>query len=668
MKKILLLLLTIGSLHSAAQEITGTILDEKKEPMINAVVQVYMADTLKGGAATDFDGRYVIMGLGPGYYSLLALYSGYDSMMVTGVLVTEKSKTRQNFKMNRTKGSELYSVVVRSYKKPLVNQDLPGSHTTTSEEIRVLPTTQVANVTNMAPAIYQKQRASNTNIGGARSNGTLYIVDGIRVSQSRKAQFYNPSEESYKKTNENDFRNVLANPVSTMSVDVDRASYSNIRRFINNGQKPPADAVRIEEMVNYFPYDYPQPQGTEPIAIQTELTDCPWQPTHKLLHIGLQARQVKTDHLPPSNLVFLIDVSGSMESPERLPLLVEGMKLLVHKLRAIDKVTIVTYAGNAGLALAPTPGDHKQEIIDALSRLQAGGSTAGGEGIKLAYKLASENFIAHGNNRVLLATDGDFNVGVSSDNELEDLIVKERATGIYLTCLGFGTGNFKDAKMEMMADKGNGNYDYIDNLKEARKTLVSEFGGTLFTVAKDVKAQIEFNPDKVQGYRLAGYEDRLLNTEDFKDDKKDAAEMGAGHTVTIIYEIIPANVKSDLVSATEPLKYQKPKSTAATWSDELATIKFRYKNPDGEKSAELEQIITEKETVWSQTSENVRFSAAVAMFGMLLKDSKFKGNSTYDDVLSMAENSREFDKDGYRSEFVKLVRSAKRLETQLSLK
>jgi len=517
-----------------------------------------------------------------------------------------------------------------------------------------MPTTQVTNLVSLSPGMYQGQGRANNYYS--------------QPEQKQKVQFYDPSEESYKKNPENDFMNVKASPLSTMSVDVDRASYSNIRRFINEGQKPPADAVRIEEMVNYFDYDYPQPTGKDPIAIQTEITDCPWREGHKLLHIGMQAVKIDVDKLPPSNLVFLIDVSGSMESPERLPLLVAGMKLLVNNLRPIDKVSIVTYAGNAGLALPPTTGNHKQTIIDALDRLEAGGSTAGGAGITLAYKIAQQNFIKDGNNRVLLATDGDFNIGVSSDNDLEDLITKKRQTGIYLTCLGFGTDNYKDAKMEMMADKGNGNYDYVDNIQEAQKTLVNEFGGTLFTVAKDVKAQIEFNPSKVQGYRLVGYEDRLLNTEDFKDDKKDAGDMGSGHTVTIIYELIPVGVKSELLRETNDLKYQQPSTTKATYSDELATIKFRYKKPDGDVSREMVHTIADKTTDMKNASENTRFSTSVAMFGMLLKDSKFKGGSNYEEVITMANHSKEYDKDGYRAEFIRLVKAMKDYQVKTTAK
>jgi len=653
MKTTLMLLLTLFTLQSVAQEIAGKVVDDKKEPLINATVLVYQADTLKGSTFTDYDGNYCIKIKAPGKYNVLVAYTGYDSAMITNIVVIPGARTTQNIELPRHSVT-LGGIVVKAYKKKLVDQDNPGKHVITREEIRTVPTTEITDITSLSPGLYQNQRG-------------IYVNDGVTVQENKK-QFFDPSEESYKKNPENDFMNVKVSPVSTMSVDVDRASYSNIRRFINQGQRPPVDAVRVEEMINYFDYDYPQPEGEDPIAIQTELTDCPWQKKHKLLHIGMQARKINTENLPPSNFVFLIDVSGSMNSPERLPLLVAGMKLLVQNLRAVDKVAIVTYAGNAGLALPPTSGNNKQTIIDALDRLEAGGSTAGGAGIKLAYKIAAENFIKHGNNRVLLATDGDFNVGVNSDNELETLITKERETGVYLTCLGFGTDNYKDAKMEMMADKGNGNYDYIDNILEAQKTLVSEFGGTLFTVAKDVKAQIEFNPSKVQGYRLIGYENRLLNTEDFKDDKKDAGDMGSGHTVTVIYEIIPADAKSKLMRDADDLKYQKPVETPDTYSEELATIKFRYKKPDGNTSKEMQHIITGKTTDWENASENTRFSEAVAMFGMLLKDSQYKGSSSYEDVITMAGNSKTYDENGYREEFIRLVKAAKQLEPKLSSK
>ena len=683
MKYTIAFLLTLLAIRSDAQEIAGRILDDTKQPLPSAVVQVLQGGIVKGGAATDYDGTYAVKGLDPGYYDVMVVYVGLDTSLTTGVVVSANGTTTINTSMKKSR-MRSKCIMITAYKIPLVDQNSPDTHTLTREQLRSIPTTEISDLAGMSPGVYQSQKGAAVNIGGARTEGTTYLIDGVvvqgntgvnmsqggieMIDANGQPKFYNPSDASYKKDPENDFKNVLASPLSTMSVDVDRASYSNVRRFINEGQRPPVDAVRIEEMVNYFDYDYAQPEGKDPITIQTELTDCPWYQGHQLLHIGMQALKIKTDNLPPSNLVFLIDVSGSMESPERLPLLVAGMKLLVQQLRPIDKVSIVTYAGNAGLALPATSGSEKQTIIDALDKLEAGGSTAGGAGITLAYKIAKKNFIAGGNNRVLLATDGDFNVGVSSDNELEELIVKERETGIFLTCLGFGTDNLKDSKMEVMADKGNGNYSYIDNILEAQKTLVSEFGGTLFTVAKDVKAQIEFNPARVQGYRLIGYEDRMLNAEDFKDDKKDAGDMGSGHTVTIIYEIIPAGISSSAMRDADDLKYQPNNKSSNAYSSELATIKFRYKKPDGDTSIEMQHVIPGDVSEFSKASENTRFACSVAMFGMLLKGSSHAGGSTYDNVISMAEDSRQYDKEGYRAEFIRLVKAAKEYASKTTLK
>jgi Ca-activated chloride channel homolog len=470
--------------------------------------------------------------------------------------------------------------------------------------------------------------------------------------------YFNPSTEEYNKINENGFKNVKTDPLSTFSIDVDRASYSNIRRFLNLGQKVPADAVRIEEMINYFEYDYPQPTDDHPYVVIAEYGDCPWQANHKLLHIGLQGKKIPTDNLPQSNIVFLLDVSGSMEEANKLPLVKSSMKLLVNNLREKDKVSIVVYAGAAGIVLNPTNGNDKAKIMEAIDNLQAGGSTAGGEGIMLAYKTAEENFIKGGNNRIVLCTDGDFNVGVSNQNELEDLITKKRESGVYLTCLGFGMGNYKDNKIETLANKGNGNYAYIDNIQEANKTLVSEFGGTMFTIAKDVKLQIEFNPSVVQAYRLVGYENRMLNNEDFKDDKKDAGEMGAGHTVTAIYEIIPVGVKSEFVKEVDDLKYQKDKVNTDD-TKEVVTIKTRYKKPDGDTGIDYNIPVPNKTIEFNNTSDNYRFSSSVAMFGMLLRGSEFKGTSTYDQVIEQADKSKGKDSEGYKAELVRLVKVAK---------
>ncbi|GAB1462641.1 YfbK domain-containing protein [Pedobacter sp.] len=474
--------------------------------------------------------------------------------------------------------------------------------------------------------------------------------------------------ENYAHITENAFKKVTNDPLSTFSIDVDAASYSNMRRFINNGVLPPKDAVRIEEMINYFDYSYPQPKGDDPVNIVTEIGTAPWNNQHRLVHIGLKAKNIPTEKLPPSNLVFLIDVSGSMESYNKLPLLVSSLRLLTDNLRDQDKVAIVVYAGSSGLVLPSTSGDNKQAIKEALSKLSAGGSTAGGAGIKLAYKVATENFIKGGNNRIILATDGDFNVGASSDGDMQTLIEEKRKSGVFLTVLGFGMGNYKDSKMEVLANKGNGNYAYIDNISEARKVLINEFGGTLFTVAKDVKLQIEFNPAKVQAYRLIGYENRLLNNEDFNDDKKDAGEMGAGHTVTALYEIIPVGVESKFIKSVDALKYQDvPKVTpSSNNTNEMLTVKMRYKQPDGDSSKLLQKpVIDSYQDKLNKTSDNFRFSASVAMFGMLLRQSEFVKESTFEQAIALADGAKGLDKEGYRAEYVKLAKSAQLMAKDL---
>jgi Ca-activated chloride channel homolog len=461
--------------------------------------------------------------------------------------------------------------------------------------------------------------------------------------------------EEYGRVDENPFLRPADNPLSTFSIDVDRASYANVRRLLTAGQRPPRDAVRIEEMVNYFTYDYPDPSGADPFSITTELAACPWSAEHRLLLIGLQAKHLDTADLPPNNLVFLIDSSGSMDSPDKLPLVQNAMRLLVDQLRPQDRVAIVTYAGSAGLVLPSTPGSNKGAILEALDRLQAGGSTAGGEGIVLAYETAKENFLPKGNNRVILATDGDFNVGVTSDGELEQLIESKRNDGIFLTVLGFGTGNIKDSKMELLADKGNGNYSYIDTIAEARKSLVQEMGATLFTVAKDVKIQVEFNPTQVGAYRLIGYENRLLRAEDFNNDKKDAGELGAGHSVTALYEIIPPG--GDIPNASvDPLKYQTA-SAQHSGGSELATVKLRYKEPAGDTSKLLTEVVSAAPE--PAMSDNLRLAASVAELGMILRGSPNKGSASFGDVEQLATSIRARDENGYHRDFLALVAKAK---------
>jgi Ca-activated chloride channel family protein len=426
---------------------------------------------------------------------------------------------------------------------------------------------------------------------------------------------------------------------------------------------PPAGAVRIEEMINYFHYEYPAPQTDDPFSVNTEISDCPWNKENKLVLIGLHGKKIPTEDLPASNIVFLIDVSGSMMEPQKLPLVQASMKMLVDQLREKDHVAMVVYAGAAGLVLPSTPGGDKIKIKDAIDKLEAGGSTAGGAGIKLAYKIAKDHFIKEGNNRVILCTDGDFNIGPGSDDDMERLIEQERKSGVFLTVLGYGMGNYKDSKMQKLADKGNGNHAYIDGISEAKKVLVNEFGGTMFTIAKDVKLQIEFNPAKVKGYRLVGYENRMLNKEDFNNDKKDAGDMGSGHTVTALYEVIPAGVESNFLDSVDPLKYQSTnKETSKTkHNGEIMNIKLRYKQPDGELSRLLEHPVFDSEVAIAKTTDNFRFAAAVAQFGMLLRHSEFKSNSSFNGVLKLAKNAKGNDEEGYRSEFIRLVESAKQL-------
>ena len=487
----------------------------------------------------------------------------------------------------------------------------------------------------------------------------VHLGTGFPGGEGQPEGGQTPDAEDYDKLFENKFLAAVAHPLSTFSIDVDTASYSNVRRFINGNGFPPADAVRIEELVNYFDYDYELPAGTEPFAVETEISECPWSKGHRLVSIGLQGKTVETDKLPPASFVFLLDVSGSMSDGNKLPLLKAGLKLLVKQLRDQDRVAIVVYAGAAGVVLPSTPGTDRNRIMEAMDQLQAGGSTAGGAGIKLAYEIAKENFVKEGNNRVILATDGDFNVGTSSTDELVKLIELKRNDGIFLTVLGLGMGNYKDSKMEQLANKGNGNYAYIDDILEAKKVLVTEMGSTLLAIAKDVKIQVEFNPTRVKEYRLVGYENRMLKKEDFADDTKDAGELGAGHTVTALYEIKPVAAGEKVG---DDLKYTKSKVTReAVESGELMTVKLRYKAPDGDKSKLIEKPVKDDHLPLEKTSQNFRFSAAVAEFGLLLRGSRFKGEASWKQVLELARGAKGEDRHGYRAEFIQLVEKAELL-------
>jgi Ca-activated chloride channel homolog len=500
------------------------------------------------------------------------------------------------------------------------------------------------------------QRASSvSNTSTSAANSSASVAKSAPMTDSEQKR--STANEKYAEIDENPFLETKLAPLSTFSIDVDTASYSNVRRFINDGSLPPKDAVRIEELVNYFEYDYPQPNGNEPFSVTNEIASCPWNQKHKLVSIGLQGRKVAAENTPPSNIVFLLDVSGSMNQPDKLPLLKNGLRVLVNQLKPADRVAIVVYAGHSGLVLPST--NDKNKILQALNNLEAGGSTNGGQGIQLAYNVAEDNFISNGNNRVILATDGDFNVGTTSDNALVQLIEQKRQSNIFLTVLGFGTGNLNDKMMEKLADKGNGNYAYIDSNEEARKVLGQQFSGTIYTIAKDVKIQVEFNPAKVAGYRLLGYENRLLAAKDFNDDRKDAGEIGAGLSVTALYEIVPAGtaIQNDGIE----LKYSQPQQPETNFSNELMTTKLRYKLPKEDESKLLTIGLTDRGTSIENASDNLRFATSVVEFGLLLRNSRFKGSSSYQNVLSLANSSIGNDLKGYRSDFTQLVNQAKSL-------
>lgn len=488
-----------------------------------------------------------------------------------------------------------------------------------------------------------KLKQNLQQVGVTVENGRLYIEPETIEQES-----YNPFVE-------NPFTNPALEPLSTFSIDVDNASYSNVRRFINNGEQVPPSAVKIEEMVNYFKYNYAAPTGNMPFAMHTEYSQAPWNNGHTLLRVALKAKELPQDDLPASNLVFLIDVSGSMNEPNKLPLLKQSMKVLLKQLRAADRVAIVVYAGAAGVVLPSTSAQYKDSITHAIDKLSAGGSTAGGEGIELAYKIAVDNFIKKGNNRIVLATDGDFNVGISSTGDLQKLIAQKRQTGVYLTCLGFGDGNYRDDVMESLAEQGNGNYAYIDNLQEANRVLGKEFAGTVHAVAKDVKIQIEFNPQHVQRYRLLGYETRMLKAEDFANDSIDAGELGSGHVVTALYEIIPTGAESKFLQDAPVLKYSNRDKHNNRYQQELATIKFRYKLPHESKSTEGLQVIDAQSVQLAKSSNDFRFAAAVAWFGLVLRQSELIGETKMADLIHLARYAKDADADGYRSEFVRLV-------------
>ncbi len=675
---IVVLFLSI-QLNAQQKTITGTVttaVDGLPLPGASVIVK----GTAKG-AQTDFDGLYSI-NVNQGDV-LIVSYVGMESSEI-------KIGEANTYDVALEEGDVLDEVVVCGYasvgynnyssgpsKAQLRKQEEKKFHNKISSQLAgkasgiTIRGTIAVNTTNVLYIVdgIPVQKSYNSLIQQIKSDDIEHVnvyksakaiamfgqsaKDGCVVINTKYGNYRIHNDEDYANINENNFETTQLSPLSTFSIDVDKASYSNIRRMINNGQRVRPDAVKIEEMVNYFNYNYPQPKEEHPFSINTELVETPWHKDTQLVRIGLQGKTYANEDLPASNLTFLIDVSGSMSSMNKLPLLKSAFKLLVNQLRPKDKVSIVVYAGAAGVVLEPTSGDNKEKILVALDNLNSGGSTAGGAGIKLAYKLAEQNFKKKGNNRVILATDGDFNVGASSDSDMQTLIEEKRKSGVFLSVLGFGYGNYKDSKLETLADKGNGNHAYIDNMQEAQKVFGKEFGGTLFTIAKDVKIQVEFNPKKVQAYRLIGYENRLLADEDFIDDTKDAGELGSGHTVTALYEIIPTGVKSDYLKTIPELKYTKTE-TALNFKDELFTVKFRYKKPDGSNSIEMVHV---QKNMTSETSDDMNFASAVALFGMQLRQSKYFNKASISKVIELAENGRGKDKDGYRAEFIRLVKS-----------
>ncbi|MGM0649454.1 MAG: YfbK domain-containing protein [Bacteroidota bacterium] len=549
-----------------------------------------------------------------------------------------------------------------NHKKSLIQSTALGANSTTTINFVLKAEHNIVEVEADTKLKSKIEKSGNTSMEAMSHDRSAKTAACGGISRQANTGYdYNQIQhntESYDYIDENNFKTAFDDPLSTFSVDVDKASYSNIRRFIRNNKMPPKDAVRIEEMINYFDYDYSQPENGHPFSINKEMAQCPWNKKHELLMVGLKGEEMDNDEIPASNIVFLIDVSGSMNSPDKLPLLKKSFNILIEKLRPQDRVAMVVYASNTGTILESTPGNKKHKINEALNNLRASGSTAGGAGIKLAYKIAKENYIPGGNNRVILATDGDFNVGPSSDAAMERLIEEKRNDGIFLTILGFGMGNYKDSKMEKLSNKGNGNYAYIDNIIEAKKMFADEIWGTLYTIAKDVKFQIEFNPAQVKAYRLVGYENRMLNKEDFNDDKKDAGEIGAGHCVTALYEIIPAD-SDEVTGDVDDLIYQKRKIIN---SRNLLTVKLRYKAPDENESRLITQEIKKTGVYTKSPSENFNQAASVAMFGMLLRDSEFKADASFSQTLELARSARGDDAFGYRQEYITMIESAEYLK------
>lgn len=648
--------------------IEGKITDESTgTPLSFAYVRLFHGKNMITATQSDADGNYIIKDVAPGKYNLISDFLGYQSNVQSDIEL-KPGKNVVNFVM-KVSQVQFDCVTISEYKAPLIDiENTTSSATITSHKIKNMKTKSVNSI-----AATQAGISSNMNTRGSRDSKQVYYIDGVRTiyKPDLKQVKVVENDESYGKYIENKFVSPLDEALSTFSIDVDKESYSVVRRFLNSGNLPPQDAVRIEEMINYFDYNYEVPSGDDPFYLFSSLSECPWNTEHKVLHLALNTRQVDKSKLPASNFVFLIDVSGSMEDENKLPLVKSSLRLLTDQLRPEDKVAIVVYAGSAGCVLPSTSISEKNKILNALENLRAGGSTAGGAGIQLAYKIAKENYIAGGNNRVVLATDGDFNVGISDNQGLEDLISSKREENIFLSVLGFGMGNYKSDKMQILADKGNGIHAYIDDIQEAKKVLIKEFTGSMFTLAKDVKIQVEFNPGLVTAYRLIGYENRMLAKEDFNNDTKDAGEVGVGHSVTALYEIVTSGSKTEFPGSVDELKFQKNIKQEFINNSDLAFFKVRYKNPEGRKSTKIEKLISPEVLKNDKVLKSTKLALAVAEFGLLLRNSEFKQNASFENVLNLAANANNGmtineDVDGIRSDFIKLVNTAKVLSKELS--
>lgn len=679
----------------------GLIKDLNAQPIPFANIALFKEAKIITGCISDIDGNYKLTSIPTGIYDIQVQCVGYTTQQIKQVSITDSNITFLDITLQNN--SAALNTVTISDSRIQADQSVQ-SITWSAADIKSMPSRNATEVMSMTGGVNSSN--GNISVRGSRG-GALVIIDGVKTrgganipqaaikevdvimegtpanigdippinqpfppyappQPSTPIIVYNPAQQfpiqynanDYTDFKDNDFLSSGVEPLSTFSVDVDKASYSLVRKFIKDGVEPARGAVRLEEMINYFDYNYPDPIDEHPFNIITELTECPWNKDSKILKLALQGKRIQQAELPPSVFTFLIDVSGSMNDPYKLPLVKASLLKLMESLRPQDKVGIVVYAGAAGVVLEPRSADKKSIIVTKIMEMEAGGSTAGGQGIQLAYKLAEEHFAEKGNNRIILCTDGDFNVGISSESELGDLIEKERQKGIFLTVLGFGMGNYKDSKLELLADKGNGNYAYIDDYSEAEKFLGKEFAGSMYTIAKDVKIQIEFNPEHVKSYRLIGYENRVLQAQDFNDDKKDAGEIGAGHTVTALYEI---RADEKFCKKVDSLKYQRATNILEQASAEIATVKFRYKKPDGINSILIQKTLGTKTEQLQSADENTRFAIAVAAFGMILRKSEYIKDMPLGDIIKLASGARTYDKENLREDFITMMKDYKRI-------